>query len=81
MDIGTIGDRFPGRMIQIQRRQRLATAVTFLRSCVAQTLSRGDGPCQCPLVTRFGVCREYNEDLICEVLSSLINREKTCLQF
>ena len=27
-----------------QRRQRLATAATFLRSCVAQALSRGDGP-------------------------------------
>ena len=26
-------------------RQRLATVVTILRSCVAQALSRGDGPC------------------------------------
>ena len=27
-----------------QCRQRLATVATFLRSCVAQGLSRGDGP-------------------------------------
>ena len=27
-----------------QYRQRLATAATFFRSCVAQALSRGDGP-------------------------------------
>ena len=33
--------------------QRLATATTFLRSCVAQALSRGDGSGE--FVTRFGV--------------------------
>ena len=27
-----------------QCRQRLATAATFFRSCVARALSRGDGP-------------------------------------
>ena len=27
-----------------QCRQQLATAATFVRSCVAQALSRGDGP-------------------------------------
>ena len=36
--------RFPGRLNRTQCRQRLATAAMFLRSCVAQTLSRGDGP-------------------------------------
>ena len=33
-----------GPVKSTQRRQRLATVVTFLRSCVAQALSRGDGP-------------------------------------
>ena len=34
----------PGPVKSAQRRQRLATVATFLRSCVAQALSRGDGP-------------------------------------
>ena len=37
------GIRFPDRSNR-QCRQRLAIAETFLRSCVAQALSRGDGP-------------------------------------
>ena len=34
----------PGPVKSMQCRQRLATVATFLRSCVAQALSRGDGP-------------------------------------
>ena len=34
----------PGPVKSTQCRQRLATVETFLRSCVAQALSRGDGP-------------------------------------
>ena len=34
----------PGPVKSTQCRQRLATAATFLRSCVAQALSRGDMP-------------------------------------
>ena len=33
----------PGSVKLAQCRQQLATAATFLRSCVAQALSRGDG--------------------------------------
>ena len=39
--IGAGGQGFKSRVGQIG--QRLATAATFLRSCVAQALSRGDG--------------------------------------
>ena len=35
----------PGPVKSSQCRQRLATVATFVRSCVAQALSRGDGPC------------------------------------
>ena len=41
---GRSGVRIPGRSNRTQRRQRLATAATFLRSCVPFALSRGDGP-------------------------------------
>ena len=34
----------PGPVKSTQGRQRLATVATFLRSCVIQALSRGDGP-------------------------------------
>ena len=34
----------PGPVKSTQCRQRLATVATILRSCVAQALSRGDGP-------------------------------------
>ena len=52
-----MGLDFPGR----SNCQRLPTAVTFLRGCVAQALSRLDG-CRHSLLTlaRF---REYNENL------------------
>ena len=43
--IGTGGLGFDSRNGQIRQcRQRLAAAATFLRSCVAQTQSHGDGP-------------------------------------
>ena len=45
-----------------QCRQRLATAATFLRSCVAQALSRGDGPRHSLHASAYK--REHNEDLI-----------------
>ena len=34
----------PGPVKSTQCRQRLATVAMFLRSCVAQARSRGDGP-------------------------------------
>ena len=34
-----------GPVTSAQCRQRLATAATFLLSCVALALNRGDGPC------------------------------------
>ena len=34
----------PGPVNRTQSRQRLATAAMFVRSCVDQALSRGDGP-------------------------------------
>ena len=47
----------PDRSNWAQCRQGLATAATFLLSCVAQVLSRGDGP---SLVTRLGVPNTKN---------------------
>ena len=44
---GRPGVQFPGRSNQAQCRQRFATTTTFLRSCVAQDLSRGDEPATC----------------------------------
>ena len=37
------GVRFSGRSNRARGRQRLATAAAFLRSCVAETLSSGNG--------------------------------------
>ena len=55
-----------------QCRQRLATAATFLRNCVAycvaQALSRGDGPRYSLHASAYE--REYNEDLILTFLGS-----------
>ena len=48
---GRFGTQFPGRSNRTQCSQRLATAATFLWSCVAQSLSRGIGPCH--LLPRF----------------------------
>ena len=42
--------------------QRLAAAATFLRSCVAQTRSRGDG--RRHWLHASVQCHEYNEELI-----------------
>ena len=51
----------PGPVKSTQCRQRLATVATFLRSCVAQALSRGDGPRNSLHASaNYG---EYNEDL------------------
>ena len=52
----------PGPVKSAQCRQRLATAATLLRSCVAQTLSRGDGPRHSLHASAYS--SEYNEDLI-----------------
>ena len=41
---GRCGVRFPGRSNRTQCCQRLGTVATFLRSCVVQALSHGDGP-------------------------------------
>ena len=41
---GSSGVRKSGRSSRKQSRQRLAFAATFFRNCVAQALSRGDGP-------------------------------------
>ena len=59
---GRSGVRFPGRSNRTQCRQRLATAAMFLRSCVVQALSRGDGSRH--LLHASAWYREYNEDLI-----------------
>ena len=56
------GVRIPGRSNRKQCRRRLATAATFLRSCVAQALSRRDGARQS--LHASAQKREYNEDLI-----------------
>ena len=45
-----------------QCRQRLAIVATFVRSCVAQALSRGDGPHRSLHASVY--YGEYNEDLI-----------------
>ena len=52
--------QIPGRSNR-QCRQRLATAATFLRSCAAQTLSRGDEPRHSLHASAY--YREYDEDL------------------
>ena len=44
LSVREVWGSIPGPVKSAQCRQRLATAATFLRSCVAQALSRGDGP-------------------------------------
>ena len=44
LSVREVWGSIPGPVKSTQCRQRLATVATFLRSCVAQTLSRGDGP-------------------------------------
>ena len=44
LSVRTMWGSIPGSVKSAQRRQRLTTVATFVRSCVAQALSRGDGP-------------------------------------
>ena len=44
LSVREVWGSIPGPVKSAQCRQRLSTAATFLRSCVAQSLSRGDGP-------------------------------------
>ena len=62
LSVRKVWDPIPGPVKLTQCRQRLAAVATFLRSCVAQALSRGDGPCN----SLHGVIAygKYNEDLI-----------------
>ena len=53
---GRSGVRFLGRSNRHSVANRLSTAGIFLRSCVAQALSRGDGPRHSPQ-PHFGVIR------------------------
>ena len=56
LSVREVWGSIPGPVKSAQCRQRLATAATFLRSCVAQALSRGDGPrYSLHPVTPFGV--------------------------
>ena len=52
----------PGSVKSAQCRQRLATAAMFLRSCVAQALSHGDGPRHS--LHTLAYYRKHNKDLI-----------------
>ena len=56
----------PGPVKSAQCRQRLATVAMFLRSCVAQALSRGDGLRNSLHASAYN--GEYNEDLIFDFL-------------
>ena len=58
-----------GQVKAAQCHQRLATAATFLRSCVAQALRREDGPHHS--LHALAWHREHNEDLVlflCRIL-------------
>ena len=44
LSVREVWGSIPGPVKSTQCRQRFATVATFLRSCVAQALSRGDGP-------------------------------------
>ena len=44
LSVREVWGSIPGPVKSSQCRQRLATVATILRSCVAQALSRGDGP-------------------------------------
>ena len=52
LSVREVWGSIPGPVKSAQHRQRLAIAATFLRSCVAQALSRRDGP-----VTRYTLRR------------------------
>ena len=60
-----------GSVKSAQCHQRLATAATFFRSCVAQSLSRGDGPRHS--IHALANYREYNEDLIFRMADQLLS--------
>ena len=44
LSVREVWGSIPGPVKSTQCRQRLATVATFLRSCLARALSRGDGP-------------------------------------
>ena len=44
LSVREVWGSIPGPVKSAQCRQRLATVATLLRNCVAQALSRGDGP-------------------------------------
>ena len=60
-----VRDSNPGSVKSAQCRQLLATAAMFLRSRVAQALSRGDGPHNS--LHTLAKCREYDEDKILNI--------------
>ena len=62
LSVREVWGSIPGPVKSTQSRQRLATVVTFLRSCVAQALSRGNGPRNSLHASAY--YGEYNEDLI-----------------
>ena len=62
LSVREVWGSIPGPVKSAQCRQRLATVATFLRSCVAQALSRGDGPRNSLHASAY--YGEYNEDLI-----------------
>ena len=66
VSVREISGSISGLVKSAQFRQRLATAATFLRSCVAQALSREDGP-RHSLHALASYC-EYNEDLIFDII-------------
>ena len=79
-----VGVRFPSGCNWTQCRQRFATAATFLRSCGAQVLSRGDEPhhsllasakyrkCNKELIFKFFVLQKILIDnvIFCRLLTS-----------
>ena len=62
LSVREVWGSIPGPVKSAQCRQRLATVETFLRSCVAQALSRRDGPRNSLHASAY--YGEYNEDLI-----------------
>ena len=62
LSVREVWGSIPGPVKSTQCRQRLATVATFLRSCVAQALSRGDGTRNSLHASAY--YGEYNDDLI-----------------
>ena len=68
LSVRDVWPSIPGPIKSALCRQRLATVATFVRSCVAQALSRGDGLRHS--LHAWAQYDEYNEDLIfCAALS------------